>query len=264
MLEYYKNLGYEAIVSAVLALILIVLLLIFFIKRKNLHTFFIIFVYGIIVYIVRVFNIVYDNKLGVAEALLNLTSIFITVSIAVAYQSEIKMFVARLTQVFNKNAFLKNKVTTQEELNHANQEIVKATQMLAKNDIGALIIIVPNSFPKHILDTGTKLNAEVSEGLLESIFVTKGPLHDGAVIISGTTVVAAGCFLPLTQKNNVSKELGTRHRAAIGISEESDVLAIVVSEETGIISTCENGIIKRYCTPDKLMSYINNIYSKKQ
>ncbi|MEG1509770.1 MAG: DNA integrity scanning protein DisA nucleotide-binding domain protein, partial [Clostridia bacterium] len=84
--------------------------------------------------------------------------------------------------------------------------------------------------------------------------------HDGAVVVKGNCILSAGCFLPLTQETNISKELGTRHRAAIGISEESDVLSIVVSEETGIISTVTNGEIKRYMTPEKLYEEIINAF----
>jgi diadenylate cyclase len=107
---------------------------------------------------------------------------------------------------------------------------------MAKQDIGALIIITPSTVDAHILDSGTFLNANLSAPLLESIFNTKAPLHDGAVIVKGNKIISAGCFLPLTQDITLPKELGTRHRAAIGITEESNVMAIVVSEESGIIS----------------------------
>ena len=114
--------------------------------------------------------------------------------------------------------------------------------------------------PSHILDSGTELDALVSSRLLESLFNTKAPLHDGAVVVKGNRTLSAGCFLALTQDTTVSKELGTRHRAAIGITEESDVLAIVVSEETGVISIASHGKIKRYMTPDKLYEQIEIAY----
>ncbi len=95
---------------------------------------------------------------------------------------------------------------------------------------------------------------------MESIFNTKAPLHDGAVVVLGDRIISAGCFLPLSQEVTLAKDLGTRHRAAIGITEESDVFAIVVSEESGIISVVQGGTIKRYMTPEKLLEEIKVIY----
>ena len=150
--------------------------------------------------------------------------------------------------------------TTDEQLLVSATEIVKACQNMAKNDVGALIIIAPTEIPAHILDTGTALDATISCGLLESIFNTKAPLHDGAVVVLGDRIISAGCFLPLSQEVTLAKDLGTRHRAAIGITEESDVFAIVVSEESGIISVVQGGTIKRYMTPEKLLEEIKVIY----
>ena len=98
---------------------------------------------------------------------------------------------------------------------------------------------------KDIVETGICLNSEVSYELLMNIFIPNTPLHDGAVIVRGASILAASCFLPLTDNNKISMELGTRHRAALGISEKSDCVVIVVSEETGFVSLCERGIITR-------------------
>ena len=124
---------------------------------------------------------------------------------------------------------------------------------------GIIIIDSAGDIHDNILDTGTRLNATLSAPLFESIFNTKAPLHDGAVIVRGNKIIAAGCFLTLTQRN-VNKEMGTRHRAAIGITEDTDVLSIVVSEETGIISVVKHGEIKRYMTMDKLKDEIEEAY----
>ena len=110
------------------------------------------------------------------------------------------------------------------------------------------------------METGIQLNANISAQLLECIFNTKAPLHDGAVVIKGNKILASSCFLPLTANVTVTKEVGTRHRAAIGITEESDVLAIVVSEETGIISIAKNGVLTRYMTIERLKEEIENVY----
>ena len=139
-----------------------------------------------------------------------------------------------------------------EELQASVTEIVKAVQNMSKRNVGALIVIATDDIPMHIIESGTKLDAYVSCQLLESIFNTKAPLHDGAVYVRGDKILAAGCFLPLTQKLDVDKDIGTRHRAAIGVTEEYDHLAIIVSEETGIISVARGGEIERYYDSEML------------
>jgi diadenylate cyclase len=115
-------------------------------------------------------------------------------------------------------------------------EIVKSTEVMSKNKIGALIVIERSSKIGDIIGTGITLNSAISSELLVNIFVPKTPLHDGAVIIRENKIEAAACFLPLSQNPKLSKELGTRHRAGLGISEESDCVAVIVSEETGRVS----------------------------
>lgn len=150
-----------------------------------------------------------------------------------------------------------------EELHAAIDEIVRATQYMSKKDVGALIIIAPDNIPEQILDSGTRLDAELSCPLIECLFNTKAPLHDGAVYIRGNKILAAGCFLPLTEKSDLDKELGTRHRAAIGITEQYNHLAIIVSEETGIISVARNGEIQRYFDSHMLTDVLEQIYGLK-
>ena len=145
-----------------------------------------------------------------------------------------------------------------DDLNNSVNEIIKACQRLSKTDTGALIVLCDN-IPGSILDSGIRLDAEITADLLETIFFPKTALHDGAVIISANKVVAAGCYLPLTQENNLPREFGTRHRAAIGVSESyPDVTAIVVSEETGIISAMKDGQTKRYLGADQLRRIIGS------
>ena len=112
-------------------------------------------------------------------------------------------------------------------------------------------------------ETGTKIEGKVSSDLLINIFIPNTPLHDGAVIIKDDVVKAAGCFLPLTDNTSLSKDLGTRHRAALGISERSDCLAIVVSEETGSISIAENGSLARYLDIKTLEQILMDMYKPK-
>ncbi len=150
-----------------------------------------------------------------------------------------------------------------DELRTAIDDIVRATQNMSKKDTGALIVIAPDSVPDKILDSGTRLNSQLSCQLIECLFNSKAPLHDGAVYIRGNKILAAGCFLPLTQQENLDKELGTRHRAAIGITEQSDNIAIIVSEETGIISVARGGEIFRYFDSQMLTDILEQAYGLK-
>ncbi len=122
-------------------------------------------------------------------------------------------------------------------------KIIIAAQELSKTKTGGLIVIERDIQIKDIISTGIEINAEVSPQLLVNIFVPNTPLHDGAVVISGNKIAAAACMLPLASDADIAKELGTRHRAAIGISKESDAIAVVVSEETGKISIAKDGTL---------------------
>lgn len=137
---------------------------------------------------------------------------------------------------------------------------VKAIDYLSTNKIGALIILERDASLNDIVETGTVIDAAPSPELLENIFYEGAPLHDGAVVIRGDKVYAAGCVLPLTQNNLLEKELGTRHRAGIGITENSDALALIVSEETGIISIAEDGKLTRFLDIKTVEKTLLNIY----
>lgn len=139
-------------------------------------------------------------------------------------------------------------------------EIVNAVGSLSRQKIGALIVIERKTGLSEIVDTGTSIDGNVSSGLLINIFIPNTPLHDGAVIIRRSTILSAASFLPLTDNRSLSKELGTRHRAAIGVSERSDCLSIVVSEETGSISIAENGKLDRHLDLSTLEEILNSIY----
>ncbi len=124
-------------------------------------------------------------------------------------------------------------------------EVVRAAQQMAEKKIGALIVLEKDTGLRTYAETGTAVDARVTAELLGTIFTPPSPLHDGAVIIQNDRVVAAGCILPLTQDQRVSQALGTRHRAALGLSEETDAIIIVVSEETGTIAYAESGKLHR-------------------
>ena len=146
-----------------------------------------------------------------------------------------------------------------EDLQSSVEEIIKACQKMSKTDTGALILIADN-VADSILDSGTPVNAKISADLLRTLFFPKTPLHDGAMVINGSKVHAAGCFLPLSQEVNLPKELGTRHRAGIGITETISVTSLIVSEETGIISIAQGGKIKRYVDSEMLRQALKEYY----
>ncbi|SKC35800.1 diadenylate cyclase [[Eubacterium] yurii] len=143
-------------------------------------------------------------------------------------------------------------------------EVVQASLSLSRQKIGALIVFERKTGINEIIQTGTNLNADVSRELLINIFIPNTPLHDGAVVIRRNYIKAAACFLPLTENKNLNKELGTRHRAALGITEKSDSLSLVVSEETGNISIAINGKLYRDLNEERLRNMLSiNLISEK-
>ena len=244
------------IIDIIVTLAVAIMMFVFFAKRNSYRMAVIVAIYSVVYLALLILNIYYQQA-AIAIDVLRYFNIFWIVAIVEVYRSDIKIFMSRLAR---RQKTKYTYATTDEQLLISATEIVKACQNMAKSDVGALIIIAPTEVPAHILDTGTTLDATISSGLLESIFNTKAPLHDGAVVVLGDRIISAGCFLPLSQEVTLAKDLGTRHRAAIGITEESDVFAIVVSEESGIISVVQGGTIKRYMTPEKLLEEIKVIY----
>ncbi len=139
-----------------------------------------------------------------------------------------------------------------ENLEQVVEELVRCTQVLSKTRIGALIVIERKTGVQDFVETGIKIDGMVSSEFLVNVFIPNTPLHDGAVIVRHDRVAAAGCFLPLSANPNIQKDLGTRHRAAIGMTEITDALAIVVSEETGAISVGIDGALTRFMD-DKML-----------
>lgn len=141
-------------------------------------------------------------------------------------------------------------------------EILEAVKTLSRRGLGALIVIEREVGLGRWIRTGTQLNADISAPLLESIFTVPGPLHDGAVIVSQGKIAAAGCILPITEREELGYMLGTRHRAAIGLSEVSDAVVLVVSEETRAVSLSHRGEIRRGLSQDDLTAELNRIYTR--
>lgn len=151
-----------------------------------------------------------------------------------------------------------------EKINNMITEVCRSAGTMSEKKIGALMVFERQTLLGSIIETGTTVDALATEELIGTIFFPKTPLHDGAAIIRMDRVAAAGCILPLTKNNELSKELGTRHRAALGMSEESDAVVVVVSEETGYISIVEKGRIKRDISSAELRDILQNYLLAKE
>ena len=177
------------------------------------------------------------------------------IAIPIVFQPELR----RALEQLGRGKIFQRSIWGPKEFDHFLNEIVKGIMVLVKKRIGALIVIEMETGLEDMMETGIKVDGEISAELLINIFFPRSPLHDGAVIIRGNKVVAAGCYLPLTEKPNLSKELGTRHRAALGVTEETDAVAIVVSEETGIISLSYAGRLTRYLDERSLRNLLEEL-----
>ncbi len=166
------------------------------------------------------------------------------IALLIVFQPELR----RALEYIGRTKFLTKSIVDieHEEIEMMIEEIVEATGSLSRQKIGALMVIERETGLNEVVETGTAIKGKLSRGLLINIFIPNTPLHDGAVVIRKDNILAAGCFLPLSDSNNLSKDLGTRHRAAIGIAERSDALVVIVSEETGAISIAEHGRLSRF------------------
>ena len=180
--------------------------------------------------------------LNVLYWLMGKTLTVVAVALPVVFQPELRR---ALEQLGRGKLFRKTDLNV-EEMELVLNELVAATTAMARNKIGALIVLERETGLSDYIETGVKVDGLVSSEFLINIFIPNTPMHDGAVIIRGNRVMAAACLLPLTEERALSKELGTRHRAAIGLSEQTDALIIVVSEETGTISVAMEGTLTRH------------------
>lgn len=144
------------------------------------------------------------------------------------------------------------------------KHLLRAVDQLSKQKMGALIVLEMSNNLTQYIESGVVINADISSDLLVNLFWPLTPIHDGAIVIRENKVVAAGCLLPLTELKVSDRRLGTRHRAAIGLTEETDALVIVISEETGIISLAENGNLTRFLTKEALETRLFSMYSEEQ
>ncbi len=214
--------------------------------------------------VIVVFALANYLNLHMLKELLTMFFQFSLVAVLIVFQPELR----RALEQMGRNGVSKPlslasapKDTEAELLNERKgiSAVTDACMLLQKQKMGALIVFERKTKLKEIVDTGTIVNADPTPPLIGNIFFNKAPLHDGAMIMREGRVYAAGCILPLTKNDSISIELGTRHRAAIGMSENSDAVVVVVSEETGQISMAVNGILTRNYTRETLLTTLENL-----
>jgi diadenylate cyclase len=176
-------------------------------------------------------------------------------AIIIIFQPELRR---ALEQLGRGRLFSRGNIQEDAEQTHIIEAIVKATSYMAKRRIGALISFERETGLSDYIETGISLNSAISSEILINIFIPNTPLHDGAVIVQRNQIAAAACYLPLSESPFISKELGTRHRAALGISEVTDCLTMVVSEETGGISLTKNGELHRDLSIEQFKELLEN------
>jgi uncharacterized protein (TIGR00159 family) len=175
--------------------------------------------------------------------------------LVVLFQDDVRIFLSELGSHKSWKRFtnfFKTKKTNEEDVPEYIMHIVYACKNMSQSKTGALIVIKQDMSLNKYLTTGERINADINSQLIETIFYKGTPLHDGAMIISKDRIVAAGCILPVSHSFNIPKALGLRHRAALGMSERSDALCVVISEETGRISVTKNGELKLNISPEEL------------
>ena len=188
------------------------------------------------------------------------------IALIILFQEDIRKFLYNLgahqrVQTLRR-LFTNNGKQNQEELKQTIMPIVMSCLSMSKKKVGALIVIQRATPLDDIVATGESIDASINQRLIENIFFKNSPLHDGAMVIAHERIRAAGCILPVSHDLHIPKELGLRHRAALGITHESDCIAIVVSEETGTISLCRHGAIERDLSPSKLTEIIKEAYNQ--
>lgn len=178
-------------------------------------------------------------------------------ALIIIFQPEIRRFLERMGSGKIKEIFVAQ-TSYGDEVGSAIEQTVEAYAAMSRDKVGALMVFERKTLLDDVMKTGTALDARISSELLKNLFWNKAPLHDGAVIVRNGRIVAAGCMLPMSGNVNLSRDLGMRHRAGIGISESSDAVVAIVSEETGSISVAINGMLKRHLAPETLERLLKN------
>lgn len=216
---------------------------------------------GILTFVVVWLIVTFVFQMQLLGAIMNQIVNVGVIALIVLFQDEIRQSLSMLGSRKNFLMRFLGRLFSSEKSNLVDSDIMQiviASKNMAKEKIGALIVLKRESGLKNIEITGETINADISTRLIENIFFKNSPLHDGAMIISKTKIIAAGCILPVSHSLNVPKELGLRHRAALGLSEKSDALCVIISEETGRISIAQKGRLKVNVSPENLESLLSN------
>ena len=191
-----------------------------------------------------------EMKLYTVNYILNQILAVGILAVVVLFQPELRRMLDRLGNVRLRS--LLGLTRTTQELDPIISQTVAACEVMSREKVGALIVFAREARLDEYFKTGTQIDGQVSEQLIRNIFFVKAPLHDGAMIIRDGRIAAAGCVLPLSDSSRLSADLGTRHRAGVGMSETSDAVVVIVSEETGTISVAVGGMLKRHLAPQTL------------
>jgi diadenylate cyclase len=211
---------------------------------------------GLILVLLLLFGATHLFRLDVLNWLLRRLSVYLAIAFLIIFQPEIRRALAELGRqhVFSSSQMKRNVV----------DQIVQAVTLLAERRIGALIAVEREIGTRAIQETGVKVDCRVVAPVLASIFFPHTPLHDGGVIIRGDRIVAASCLFPLSEGPGTSKALGMRHRAAIGLADETDAVVVVVSEETGVVSVSFRGRLSRDLDADRLRRFLSRVLTRKE
>ncbi len=223
--------------------------------------------YGILMFIITWIFVsqVFEMKLmgSIFDKLVSVGAL----AIIILFQEDIRRFFISLGShrklTIMRRMFRKRKEKEAEDINPLVLQIVMACDYMSKNFVGALIVIERDIPLKEIIKSGEYIDAKINTELIKNIFFKNSPLHDGAMIISQNRITAAGCILPVSHSLNIPKDLGLRHRAALGVSQHSDAIAVIVSEETGSISIAQRGDFKLHLAGNELESYLSEALKKK-
>ena len=209
---------------------------------------------GLVLLIVLMIGVTQVLQLDALNWVLRQFSVYVAVALLVIFQPEIRRALAELgkPQLFSQQSEQKNVVDV----------LVQSATFLAERRIGALIAVEREIGTRHIQETGTRIDSRCDPELLSTIFFPQTPLHDGGVIINENRIVSAGCVFPLSQRMEISRGLGTRHRAAVGLTEETDAVVVIVSEETGTISVGYRGRLSRGLDEERLRRFLSTLLLK--
>ncbi|MDR2659716.1 MAG: diadenylate cyclase CdaA [Spirochaetaceae bacterium] len=203
-------------------------------------------------FLALIFAVAYVLKLDTLLWILNLLAPGLLIAIAIVFQPELRKIIIQLglTEIFRPD--------TKPRLGQL-EAVLTAAELLSEQRRGMLIIFPRRTNIKNIIETGTRINGEISSTLIVTVFQFDGPLHDGAMVIQNGRIAAAGCFLPLSEQQDIRKSFGTRHRAALGMSEQSDAVVLVVSEETGAISLAYDAQIYYDLSPAEIQVKLRDL-----